>query len=163
MPEAPDSIEAFRDTAATFCDLIEHVHEHTTEETIGRLLSLLPRLLQEATELPALEPLTDVEAPEIGHDLGSERFAAINAVLGEKSAYWTTIGVQAAPEPPDVVYWWVADDLADIWRDLSGGLQLLAAGGPVADVVWEWRCTFETHWGAHAIEALRALHAARHP
>ncbi|WP_425463863.1 DUF5063 domain-containing protein [Nocardioides aurantiacus] len=46
--------------------------------------------------------------------------------------------------------------------DLRGGLQILASGAPMADVVWEWRFTFKSHWGVHAIEAIRALHAARH-
>lgn len=160
---ALDPVEAFRETAESYCQVIDHVQENGAEDLIDRMLSLLPRLLHGAAELPAVEPLTDVEAPDTGHDAWSERFAAINDVLGAGTyAYWTTMAVQASPEPPGVVYWWVADDLADIWRDLRGGLQLLAVGASMADVVWEWRFTFESHWGAHAIEALRALHAARH-
>ena len=36
---------------------------------------------------------------------------------------------------------------------------VLAEGAPEGDVVWEWRFGFYSHWGRHATEALRALHA----
>ena len=52
----------------------------------------------------------------------------------------------------------VCDDLADIHRDLTSGLALYRAGHR-AEAVWEWRESFQTHWGAHATSALRALHA----
>jgi hypothetical protein len=53
----------------------------------------------------------------------------------------------------------VSDDLADIWLDLKHGLLALDDGAPPDDVTWEWRFGFYAHWGRHATEALRALHA----
>jgi hypothetical protein len=53
----------------------------------------------------------------------------------------------------------LADDLADIHRDLTHGLRALADGAAHEDVVWEWRFGFYSHWGRHATEALRVLHA----
>jgi hypothetical protein len=29
---------------------------------------------------------------------------------------------------------------------------------PLGEVTWDWRFTFRIHWGAHATEALRAIH-----
>jgi hypothetical protein len=160
MPQSHDSVEAFRDIAASYCALVERVEDFERDEIFRRLGSLLPQMIYAATQLPELEPASEVEAPEISRAAWSERFGALNSTLGELGDYWTTMAV-AGPDEPEVVYLPLADDLADIWRDLSGGLSLLASGGNVADAVWEWRFLFQVHWGAHAVEALRAVHAAR--
>jgi hypothetical protein len=47
----------------------------------------------------------------------------------------------------------LADDLADIWRDLKGGLLLFDAGHATA-AAFAWRESFNTHWGLHASSAL---------
>lgn len=79
---------------------------------------------------------------------------AVQAVLGDWDDYWTTTSiVEEAP-----VNLSLADALADIWRDLRSGLDALGSGNPREDVLWEWRFDFRTHWGLHAVEALRALH-----
>jgi len=54
----------------------------------------------------------------------------------------------------------VADDLADIWRDLRTGLNAMATESRWEDVGWEWRFGLQTHWGKHAVDALAALHDA---
>lgn len=51
----------------------------------------------------------------------------------------------------------LADDLADVWRDLKGGLALYQAGHLNA-AVWKWRFDFWGHWGKHATSAIYALH-----
>jgi hypothetical protein len=53
----------------------------------------------------------------------------------------------------------VADDLADVYRDLIQGVRLEAAGRP-RDALWQWLMNFHIHWGRHAVSALRALHCA---
>lgn len=159
MPRSDDPVEAFGELAASYCALIEQLEGHDPQDVLDRLWVLLPALISGATQLPEVEPTTGAEAPEISHVEWSERFGTLNAVLGERGSYWTTMEVQADREPA-VVNLPLADDLADIWRDLRGGLDSLASTGVVADAVWEWRFTFEIHWGAHAVEALRAVHAA---
>ena len=52
----------------------------------------------------------------------------------------------------------LSDDIADIYRDLQGGLVAFRAG-EIDDAVWEWRFGFDTHWGRHAAHGLFALHA----
>ncbi len=52
----------------------------------------------------------------------------------------------------------LADDLADIWSDLKIGLALHGQG-KLDEAAREWRWRFDTHWGAHAVAALRVLHA----
>lgn len=51
----------------------------------------------------------------------------------------------------------LADDMADIWRDLKPGLKQFDAG-LVEAAVWEWRNSFQGHWGHHAASAIFALH-----
>jgi hypothetical protein len=58
------------------------------------------------------------------------------------------------PEEPGVAD--LADDLADIWRDVKPGLQLYDAGSPES-AVWQWCNSYSSHWGHHATAALYAL------
>jgi len=51
----------------------------------------------------------------------------------------------------------MADDLADIWRDLKPGLELYDSNERVKAAA-EWKFGFEKHWGRHATAALYALH-----
>jgi len=60
-----------------------------------------------------------------------------------------------APEAPVVGD--LADDLADIYRDVATGLHLLDTGR-VDDALWQWGFNFQIHWGQHASSAIRALH-----
>jgi hypothetical protein len=49
----------------------------------------------------------------------------------------------------------MADDLADIYRDAMNAL-----ADPRGDrAVWDWKLSFRTHWGHHALAALYAIHA----
>lgn len=51
----------------------------------------------------------------------------------------------------------LADDLADIYRDLKEGLMHYESGNLKA-AIWTWKWTFNSHWGRHAVSALNALH-----
>lgn len=51
----------------------------------------------------------------------------------------------------------LADDLADIYRDVVTGLRAYQRGDH-ASAVWEWSFNLHAHWGAHATGAMRALH-----
>ncbi|SHG60966.1 DUF5063 domain-containing protein [Massilia sp. CF038] len=51
----------------------------------------------------------------------------------------------------------LADDLADIWRDLKKGLFLFDAGDRAA-AASQWQESFTIHWGDHAANALAVVH-----
>ncbi|MEA2690774.1 MAG: hypothetical protein QOJ16_161 [Acidobacteriota bacterium] len=51
----------------------------------------------------------------------------------------------------------LADDVADIYRDIVEGLRLYEAGHP-REALWQWVFNLTFHWGAHATSAMRALH-----
>jgi hypothetical protein len=51
----------------------------------------------------------------------------------------------------------LADDIADIYSDVTEGLRLYEAGHP-REALWQWVFHLTFHWGAHATSAMRALH-----
>jgi len=70
--------------------------------------------------------------------------------------YGSIFDPQSVP-PEDPVIGDLADDIADIHRDLSEGLSLYDQGHyPEAE--WSLWFSFQSHWGRHATGAIRALH-----
>jgi hypothetical protein len=59
--------------------------------------------------------------------------------------------------PEEPVVGDVADDIADVYRDVVTGLRLFDAG-LFDDALWEWGFGFRSHWGKHATDAIRAIH-----
>jgi hypothetical protein len=51
----------------------------------------------------------------------------------------------------------LADDIADIYRDVVSGLRHYRAGHR-DEAVWQWTFTLQSHWGGHITGAIRALH-----
>jgi len=53
----------------------------------------------------------------------------------------------------------LADDFADIYRDLKEGLNLNESHeASPEDNIWHWRLGYYSHWGKHAIDAVRTIH-----
>jgi hypothetical protein len=50
----------------------------------------------------------------------------------------------------------LADDIADIYRDLERGSNCLKENP--AEAIFHWRFGFYSHWGSHAVNALRITH-----
>lgn len=161
---ALEQYRRFAESAEDFCGRVESLAAPPQAERIAYLRKSLATLVAEALGLPEIEPSDQQFGLSIPHDEWQTRFAAINAALGSQGAYWTTLSAVADAEP-EAVNLPLADDLADIWRDLTPGLRALGAGAwpdPDADeraIYWEWQFSFHAHWGAHAVEALRALQA----
>ena len=51
----------------------------------------------------------------------------------------------------------LADDIADIHRDVVVGLKYHAAGR-LQEAVWEWKHSLYSHWGTHATIAMNVMH-----
>jgi hypothetical protein len=98
-------------------------------------------------------------APRVPHDVWLRRFDQLLEALAGWFPRWPVDDVDGPSTRP---LWAVADDLADVWRDLTEGVRGLDDGTAAAeDVIWEWRDGFETHWGQHALGALMAIHEMR--
>jgi hypothetical protein len=59
--------------------------------------------------------------------------------------------------PQEPVVGSLADDIADIFRDVVSGLRTFQ-GGHRARAIQHWSLMLSIHWGEHATGAIRALH-----
>ncbi len=107
----------------------------------------LTALYGAALELPRVEP-GDFETPET--PAAPEAWPG----FGPRDLYFEVFDPYV--DEPAVVGS-LSDDCLDVYREVRGGLTLLEQGR-VEAAVWTWRFGFQIHWGAHAINAMRALH-----
>lgn len=89
-------------------------------------------------------------------------FAMVQRALGPQEAYWAYFDPS---EPPNSVeqpiFHSLADDLADIYRDIKPGLRAwdTCDDSYLETIVFDWKTPlFGSHWGVHAVSAMRALH-----
>lgn len=164
-----------REAAEAYCRVIENASETLRAEFIEKVAATLSSEVAVAYGLPRIELPEDaddgVEGPPITHEQWKQRCGDIQGVFQYWDNYWTTFGVYDLNEStyePEItsledhaVILSLADALADIWRDLRNGLNTLGRGGSLDAVTWEWRFSFLSHWGSHATDALRAVHAQR--
>ena len=145
MPERSDTIAAFRVVAEQYVAVIDAARAHGIARLYGDLVSALPTLYAAAVQLPDIEP-ESADAPyrSMTHGQWATVFDGLLRMFLEDDR--ETAGS-------------LADDLADIYRNVKEGLDALSAGRSEADVVWEWRFSFWSHWGEHAANALRIVHA----
>jgi hypothetical protein len=97
----------------------------------------------------------DVEEEDISDEEWNRVFKRFGALPFN---YYSTFFSPAKLLEEDPVVGDLADDLADIYRDIKAGLWLYDHGH-TTQAVWAWRYTFQIHWGRHATNALYALHA----
>jgi len=141
------------------------------------LISLHP-LLCELTYRASLLPDLDLEDDEdevneradvaVADTLSSDEWVetwrplyhSLQDFLGTYDLYWSLFD---PVEPPDDAPYQgsLADDLAEIYCDLTSALICMAQieGQIPVEVLWDWRFDFFSHWGEHAINATRTIHA----
>jgi hypothetical protein len=158
-------VASFADAAGRYCRLVETSPQEAggeTEREFGRAcLALLLELYRLALELPLLDP--DPEDPalaRIENHVWDARFRSIGQRL-PADYYWDLEPFPLERDSFEHGTGQLADDLADIWRDLSPGVAALREGqSSVNRIVHQWRSMFYYHWGEHAANAIRVLHFA---
>ena len=157
MEQLADKLEVFVGVVREYCDVIEKADEYSRQRLIRRVRELLPQLYFYALHLP--ETVSELSIDRvITHEQWSEVFGGLIGKLGSCDMYWEIFNPsQQTPKEP--VCGSLADDLADIYRDLKEGLLEWDKGNENirAAVVWEWRFGFENHWGDHLVDGLRGL------
>ena len=144
-------IQIFAEAAAKFCAWAEGESQAPEKEAMYAL-QLLTELYRQGLRLPTI--FGDEELPEIPKEDWSKIYKRFGAL--PFNYYMQCSEPQNVPDDiPGVAD--LADDLADIWRDLKRGLGLFNSGH-VPAAVWEWRQSFWTHWGNHATGSIFALH-----
>ena len=159
--------EQFGRVAADFCNVVEASSSLNRADFLTRIYQLLPKLIDQAISLPNVELSNgEVDATERegdptpraariakSHAEWSQRHSSLLKVLEDWDLYWEIFDPSHDAE---AVCGSLADDLADIYRDLSE--PLIDTSMPPQDRIWHWLFSFQTHWGHHAVAALRTIH-----
>jgi hypothetical protein len=149
----------FAGLAEQFCSIVDSAPGIERSELLLQVYRLLPKLISEAMALPPVELSHDrttvSRSLRLAHTAESRPYRS----LQEKFADWDHYLQTFDPTKQDAaIPGSLADDVADVYRDLKKGLRSKGSG-PVENTIWEWRFGFYFHWGQHAIDALRVLHA----
>jgi hypothetical protein len=145
------AVESFAEVARRYCEWAEgELGEPHNELRRARLL--LAELHVAAVRLPALGSRGDREATKMSHEEWSGFFGKFAGL--PLNGYWDVFNPLEETEP---IFNSLADDLADIYRDVKAGLSLFDEQH-CAEAAWEWRFNFQIHWGQHLVGAQRALH-----
>lgn len=145
-----DLVKDFFQLADTYCNYISA--KEMTLDDIPALMELLMKLYLSADDLP--DP-----KPETADSEGQDNTDEIQVIFKEQipTFYWEVFDPFVQE---DAVCGNLADDLSDIALDLQKGMREFTAGR-TGNAVFEWKFGFNGHWGSHAVNALRALHAIR--
>lgn len=139
----------FYQLAQQFCHWAEN--PPAGEENLDELLMMLGQLYQQARQLP--ERFGPEKAPSISHSEWHTMFKRFGSL---------PFNVYTRPFNPHNVEQEafsvadLADDLADIWRELKPGVMLYEAGY-IPAAVWHWQESFANHWGYHLVGAIYAI------
>jgi len=175
-PVQTPALTTFSATAEEYCGVIEAREGLNREQFLQRVHEVLPRLYAAALALPSTDALFSDKEPTEGEDLNAEPVtdpvappdrgipeqwralqSALTSLIGDRNVY-REIYDPYEPLSESEVTGSLADDLADIYRDIRAGLQKWARG-ETGEALWEWRFNFQIHWGEHLTGALRALYS----
>jgi uncharacterized protein DUF5063 len=136
--------------ANEFCEFIQEAGKLPIDERISGARRYLLALYTAALGLPSVEP-TDDAKPVASPDPPSnwQGFDEFEAYRGVFDPYKLDEPVAGS----------LSDHLLDVYRDVRRGLALWESGHD-ASAIWDWRLSFGSHWGEHAVDTLRALHRA---
>lgn len=146
-----DPVRQFAIAARAFCAWSEG-EPGTPEGEVVAALRHLTELYQDALNLP--DSFEDIDAPSIPDEEWAVVFRRFDVFPFKH--YSECFNPHVVPGEKPVVSD-IADDLADIWRDVKRGLVLYSCGHFDA-AAWEWKENFRYHWGHHAVGAIYALH-----
>jgi Domain of unknown function (DUF5063) len=144
----------FISTVQEYCAWVESAPAPEIDEA-KKAISLLAALYHQALNLSATDTEEDIEAERISDDEWKQVYKRFGAL--PFNYYVSVFSPSKIDEEKPQTLGDLADDLADIYRDLKAGLNLFNRGY-TREAVWEWKLHFNIHWGRHASSALYALH-----
>ena len=162
------AVNRFWPTAQQYCALVDSRSAVEKSEFLVRAYRMLPGLIAEASRLP-LVSFSDDENEEQGATIRKIRaetemkqqewgqlYDSLKEKLGDWDLYWMVFDPRTDNE---AIHGSLADDIADIYRDLKDGIGLKETNKvPACEIIFEWRFGFTSHWGQHAVNALRTIH-----
>jgi len=155
---SPIAISAFRQCATNYCHLVGTQLQGQSlpqGDFLAQVRVSLANLYAAALCLPDVEPTTEAVIPGLPHVIWQEMYEGLQAIL-PRDAFWEVFDPCQDDQPEPIIHS-LSDALADTYCDLRSGFNALDDGMDPADVIWEWRFSFTSHWGHHVLDALRAL------
>jgi hypothetical protein len=156
MTDVQNMVDRFAEEVVLFQEWALHGTDHG--DTAAReALIRITRLYLAALYLPTLHD-DDVEDDHVEERVDDGEWKAVYAASARLpfDFYGETFDSQKVP-PEDSGVGSLADDIADIYRDVVSGLREHQTNRH-ARAVWNWTFGFQHHWGRHATGAIRALH-----
>jgi hypothetical protein len=158
----------FAVVANRFCSVVDSASSMEKTDLLLQIYRILPKLIDEAISLPDVK-LSDSDDPIEGSGQpafrargrqSEQEWGQLYNLLKEQIADWDRYWQVFDPtEDKEALSGTLADDIADIYRDLKEGLvRSEAHQAPPEEIIWSWRLLFYSHWGKHAMDALLAIH-----
>jgi Domain of unknown function (DUF5063) len=155
MNDNIELMQRFRAAAAKFIEIVDSAPHLETEVFLANVSHGMAELYSTALSLPAVEPDTDTDNSPVKTANWDELHRSLGEKIGPLDTYWTVFDFTEKPEP---VQGSLAADISEIYADLKQSLRLEELGIPKADVLFDWRLDFRSHWGRHLLGALTAIH-----
>jgi hypothetical protein len=171
MSASPNNAEVasrFASVARQFCNVIDSAPNVDRIELLEQIYRILPQLIGEAMKLPDIHLGEDEGEGEESKESQSrarlrlsdaqwrQLHELLKTKLGDLNLYWE---VWDPTKDTKAIHGSLADDFADIYRDLKEELNLGETNQALSeDNIWHWRFGYYSHWGKHAIDALRTIH-----
>lgn len=158
-------VNEFVDAAYRFCRLFEESPERPNV-WCKDVLSALSKLYAAALELPEVTIEGAPDVPDI-YDLAVKEWSSVYSLvsnqLKSQRFYWHYFEPTDPVDEPakECSMGDLADDLADIYRDVKPGLNIWGSEHDefLPSALFDWsHVLLETHWGIHAVSALPVLH-----
>lgn len=152
-----DALDDFLTAATAFIESLEANQSTRGAARRAAISRPLAALYGAAIALPDVEPSgfdppPACRAPKLDPD----------AVPRGVGLYWDVDGlIKTADESPEPMIGDLYVDLAEIRSDVLTIIEAATGVESRADLVWQAKFDFETHWSWHALGALRALHPSR--
>ena len=158
--ENAEIADRFGYIAERFCALVDSSKNFNRNEFASQIYRILPKLIDQAIGLPDVESSHNHEPKAKNVRQRVKEWDWLYNSLKEKFGEWDIYRQVFDPtRDTETIHGSLADDIADIYRELKEGVVLKETGRSAPeDFIWVWRLGFYSHWGKHAIDALLAIH-----
>jgi hypothetical protein len=150
-------VEAFVRVSEEYCAFIEEVDQISRPELLHGVHCRLADVYAAALRLPevrrGLPPsVENLRADASPWDKSGEIALAkeLKRLIGEVDLTKEVYGEEAIPDR-------LSDDLASVYSELKGGLDLWSAGDQKGKILWVWSFGFINHWAQHATSGMRLM------
>ena len=155
------AVRTYLEASDRFSTVVRNGPTQTMGSFLRELESVLADLYAAGSRLPELKPDTS-ELPQssLQTDRNRELQASLAQMFGRFDPY-RAIFDPTDPEDNEPVQYLLSLDLIEVLEDQEYARNLLESGRHISpnDVVWQLRFGFTSHWGRHAIVALRVINS----